>query len=75
MWVVVNTMLLLPAALLPRKKPGTFTFMLPRVVTDFFFNNKPDALIIKNLFCHKILHVSSNFVAHHQDFSIYFRHW
>jgi len=45
--------------------------MLPRVVTDFFFflNNQPDALIIRNLFCHKILHVSGNFFAHHQEFS------
>jgi hypothetical protein len=43
--------------------------MLLRVVTDFFFNNQQDALIIQNLFCHKTLHVSGNFSAHHQEFS------
>ena len=47
--------------------------MLPCVVTDFFFfffsNNQPDALIIQNLFCHKTVHVSGNFFAHHQEFS------
>jgi len=34
-----------------------------------FFNDQPDALIIQNLFCHKTLHVSGNFFAHHQEFS------
>ena len=43
--------------------------MLLCVVTDFFFNNQPDALIIPNLFCHKTLHVSGNFFAHQQEFS------
>jgi hypothetical protein len=32
-----------------------------------FFNNQPDAIIIQNLFCHKTLHVSGNFFAHHQE--------
>jgi hypothetical protein len=40
--------------------------MLPRVVTDFLFNNQPDALIIQNLFCHKTLHVLGILSAHHQ---------
>jgi hypothetical protein len=37
----------------------------------FLFNNQKDALIIHypNLFCHKTLHVSGNFFAHHQEFS------
>ena len=43
--------------------------MLPCIVTDFFFNNQPDALIIQMLFCHKNLRVSGNFSAHHQEFS------
>jgi hypothetical protein len=43
--------------------------MLPCVVTDFFFNNQPDAPIIQNLFCHKTLHVSGIIFAHHQEFS------
>jgi hypothetical protein len=34
----------------------------------FLFNNQPDALIIQILFCHKILHVSAIFSAHHQEF-------
>jgi len=42
--------------------------MLPYVVTDLFFNKQIDALIIKNVFCHKNLHVSGNFSAHHQEF-------
>ena len=32
-----------------------FTFMLPCIVTDFFFNNQSDAPIIQNLFCHRTL--------------------
>jgi len=43
--------------------------MLPCVITDFFLNNQPDPLIIQHLFCHKTLHVSGNFFAHHQEFS------
>ena len=35
----------------------------------FFFNNQPDALIIPILFCHKTLHVSGIFSAHHQELS------
>jgi len=35
-----------------------------------FFNNQSDALInYQNLFCHKTLHVSGIFCAHHQEFS------
>ena len=33
----------------------------------FLFNNQPEALIIQ-IYCHKILHVSGIFSAHHQDF-------
>ena len=44
--------------------------MLPCIVTDFFLNNQPDALIIQILLCYKILHVSGIFSAHHQKFSI-----
>ena len=36
---------------------------------DFFVNNQQDALIIKNLFCYKSLHISDIFSAHHQEFS------
>ena len=32
-----------------------FTFMLLRIVIDFFLINQPDALIIQNLFCYKTL--------------------
>jgi hypothetical protein len=46
-----------------------FTFMSPRIVIDFFLHNQPDALIIQILFCHKTLHVSGIFTAHHQEFS------
>ena len=46
-----------------------FTFMLPRIVIDFFLNNQPDALIIQILFCYKTLHVSGIFSAHHREFS------
>ena len=46
-----------------------FTYMLPCIVTDFFFNNQPDSLIIQNLFCYKTLHISGIFCAHHQEFS------
>jgi len=35
----------------------------------FFLNKQADALIIQTLFCYKILHVSGNLFAHHQDFS------
>jgi hypothetical protein len=55
----------------PKQKKNfihTFTFMLPRIVIDFFLNNQPDALIIQILFCYKTLHVSDLF-AHHQEFS------
>jgi len=45
-----------------------FTFMLPCIVIDFFLNNQQDTLII-HLFCHKNLHVSGIFSAHHQEFS------
>jgi hypothetical protein len=43
--------------------------MLPYIVIDFFLNTQPDTLIIQILFCHKTLHVSGNFFAHHQEFS------
>jgi hypothetical protein len=43
--------------------------MLPCIVTDLFFNNQPGALITQNLFCHKTLHISGNFFAHHREFS------
>jgi len=43
--------------------------MLLCIVTDFFLNNQPDALIIQILFCYKILHVSDTFSVHHQEFS------
>ena len=33
----------------------------------FFFNNQPDALIIQ-IYCHKTLHASGTFSAHHQEF-------
>jgi len=42
--------------------------MLPSVVTDFFFNNQPDALIIQIYSVIK-LHVSGIFSAHHQESS------
>ena len=35
----------------------------------FLFINKPQALIIQILFCHKTIHVSGIFSAHHQEFS------
>ena len=35
----------------------------------FFLNNQPDTLISTILLCYKILHVSSIFSAHHQEFS------
>jgi hypothetical protein len=34
----------------------------------FLLNNQPDALIIQ-IYCHKTLHVSGIFSAHHQEFS------
>jgi len=43
--------------------------MLPCIVADFFLNNQPDALIIQ-IYCHKSLHVSGIFSAHHQEFSM-----
>jgi hypothetical protein len=43
--------------------------MLPCIVTDFFFYNQTDLLIIPILFCHKTLHVSGIFSAHHEGFS------
>ena len=43
--------------------------MLPCIVIYFFLNNQPEALIIPTLFCHKTLHVSGVFSAHHQEFS------
>jgi hypothetical protein len=36
---------------------------------EVFLNNQPDPPIIQNLFCHKNLHVSGMFSAHHQEFS------
>ena len=43
--------------------------MLPCIVTDFFLNNQPDALINPILFSYKTLHVSGIFSAHHKEFS------
>jgi hypothetical protein len=37
--------------------------------SDLFLNKQPDALIISILFCHKTLHVSGIFSAHHHEFS------
>jgi hypothetical protein len=44
--------------------------ILSEKLKDFYLNNQPAALIIPNLFCHKTLHVSGIFFAHHQGFSI-----
>jgi hypothetical protein len=52
-----------------------FTFMLPCIVIDFFLNNKPDALIIPNLFYHKNLHVSCIISAIIRNFLLHIRHW
>jgi hypothetical protein len=35
---------------------------------NLFLTNQPDALIIPILFCHKTLHFSDTFCAHHQEF-------
>jgi len=43
--------------------------MLLCIVIDFSLNNQQDALIIQILFCHKTVHVSGIFSAHHQEFS------
>jgi hypothetical protein len=37
--------------------------------TYFVYNNQLDASNIQNLFCHKTLHVSGIFCAHHQELS------
>jgi hypothetical protein len=42
--------------------------MLPCIVIDFFLNNQPDLLIIQILFSDKILHISGNIFAIHQEF-------
>ena len=34
----------------------------------FLYNNQPDVLFIQ-IYCHKTLHVSGNFFAHHQESS------
>ena len=39
------------------------------IIFEYFLNNQPDALIIPIWFCHKTLHVSCIFSAHHQQFS------
>jgi hypothetical protein len=39
-----------------------------RLSDHFFLNNQLDALIIQ-IYCHKTLHVSGIFSAHHQEFS------
>jgi len=49
------------------RKPCGSSSRLHYVIS--FLNNQPDALIIPNLFCYKILHVSGIFFAHHQEFS------
>ena len=41
---------------------------MPSIVINFFSNNQPDPLIIR-IDCHKVLHVSGTFFAHHQEFS------
>jgi hypothetical protein len=43
--------------------------MLPCIVIDFFFKEPTRRTNYSNLFCHKTLHVSIIFSAHHQDFS------
>jgi hypothetical protein len=47
---------------------STFTFMLPRIVINFFLiTNQTHWLFI--LFCYKTLHVSGILSSHHQEFS------
>ena len=46
-----------------------FTFMLPRIVTNFFLIKPTDALISQIYFCQETLHVSGISSAHHQGFS------
>ena len=46
-----------------------FTFMLPRIVIDFFLNNQPDALIIQIYSVIKLYMFWDICSAHHQEFS------
>jgi hypothetical protein len=38
-------------------------------LAQFVQNNQQDASNIQNMFCHKTLHVSGIFCAHHQELS------
>jgi hypothetical protein len=44
----------------------TFVCARKETATNFFLNNQPDGLFIQ-IYCHKTLHVSDNFFAHHQE--------
>jgi hypothetical protein len=46
-----------------------FTFTLPCIVNRFNFKQQTRRTNYPNLFCHKNLHVSGIFSAHHQEFS------
>ena len=54
--------------LLKKKFGAVRTFKKIKMTKSFLFNNQPDALI-NQIYCHKTLHISGIFSAHHQEFS------
>jgi hypothetical protein len=50
------------------KKMHFFTFMWPRIVTNFFVIKPTSCTNFTNLFCHETLHVSASSSVHHQEF-------
>ena len=51
------------------------TFMLPCIVTDFFFNNQPDALIFQIYSVTKLYMFRAFSLSIVRSFLLYFRHW
>ena len=60
--------------LLPQKKLDLFYVQVTVRRDKFRKNNQLDASISKIYFCHKTLHVSGIFCAHHQELSIHRTH-
>ena len=54
---------------------ANFTFMLPRIVTDFFLNNQPDALIIQIYSVIKLYMFRASSLLIIRGFLLNIRHW
>jgi len=61
--------------IVPETLTAYFTFMLPRIVIDFFLNNQADALVIQMYSVIKLHMFRASSLPIMRSFLLYIRHW